>query len=113
MYDSKQVSDQTMSCGYSPIAMVVAIAILFVMVLVLFGIGFVPLQPGTNLVGSCSVAMSAACHPLPSSKSGGQGLAFQKLKWGVVSARPGEVGHCSFSDGAVEMPQKGELYAGS
>ncbi|PVH98173.1 hypothetical protein DM02DRAFT_596380 [Periconia macrospinosa] len=107
--------ETTQTCGYSPIAMITGLIVGIVMIAVAFGIGYIPHKPGTNLAGSCSAAMSAACHPLPSQKTGVEDLMYKKLQWGVVSepsANDG-VGHCSFSDGPVQMPQKGERYAGS
>ena len=84
-----------------------------------FGIGYVPHKPDTNLVGSCSAAMSAACQPLPSEQTEGDymtkddDLASKKLQWGVVRVWTVDVlGHCSFSDGPVEKLQKGSWYAG-
>lgn len=99
-------------CGYSPIAMIAGIVVGVVMLLVAVGIGYTPHQRGTTLVGSCSAAISAACHASPSDTEG-KDLVDQKIQWGVVSVRPEDgVGHCSFSDGPVGTLEKGRLYAG-
>jgi hypothetical protein len=90
--------------------MISVIAVGGVLLFIGTGAGFVRYPPGTNLVGSCSMAISAACHPPESAK--GPELALKKLKWGAVEVQPGEVGHCSFSSEAVELPTKGRLYAG-
>lgn len=99
--------------GYSPIAIIIAIATGVTVLVTTIGISFIPYKAGTNLVGSCSAAISAACHPLPTQKSQGDELIYKKVKWGVVGDHSDGVGHCSFSDEAVELPQKGKVYAGS
>ncbi|KAF2792690.1 hypothetical protein K505DRAFT_338477 [Melanomma pulvis-pyrius CBS 109.77] len=50
------------TCGYSPIAIISVLVLAILMVLAIVGIGFVPFRPGINLAGSCSAAISAACH---------------------------------------------------
>ena len=82
------------------------------MLIIGVGVGFVPLRSGTLLVGSCSAAMSAACHLSAIDKGRGDEIVLEKLMWGVVESRSDGVGHCSFSDEAVDKPQEGELYAG-
>jgi len=99
--------------GYSPMAIIIAIALGVTVLITTIGIGFIPYKARTNLVGSCSAAISAACHPLPSQKSQGDELIYKKIKWGDVGDRSDGVGHCSFSDKTVELPQKGKVYAGS
>ncbi|CAI6341942.1 unnamed protein product [Periconia digitata] len=101
------------SFGYSPIAIIITISVGVTILITTIGFGFIPYKPGTNLVGSCSAAISAACHTLPTQKCQGNQLIYKKIQWGVVGKRSDGVGHCSFSDEAVELPQKGEVYAGS
>ena len=94
--------------------MIVGIVVGVVLMIIAIGTGYIPHRPGINIVGSCSAAISAACHPSSSSEGSSKGeLAYKKLQWGVVSESADGVGHCSFSDGPVELPQKGKLYAGS
>jgi hypothetical protein len=69
-------------------------------------LGFRRYKPGMQLVGSCSVAISAACH----GRSDIDTTA--PLQWGVTSKEGAEVGHCTFSDRAVEIPREGVLYEG-
>lgn len=83
-----------------------------IILMVAIGAGYVPLPPGSILVGSCSAAMSAACHVLPYESEDGVEVSQRKLMWGVVGTRSGGVGHCALSDKDVEGPQKGGLYAG-
>jgi len=92
--------------------MISVIIVASLVLIVGVGVGFVPLRPGTNLVGSCSAAMSAACHLSTADKERGDEIAVKKLMWGVVEVQSNGAGHCSFSDEAVENPKEGELYAG-
>ncbi|KIV94260.1 hypothetical protein PV10_02043 [Exophiala mesophila] len=50
------------TCGYSPIGMIFLIIIGGCILLGLVGFGLIPLDPNMPLVGSCSAAISAACH---------------------------------------------------
>jgi len=73
---------------------------------VLFGLRKYPGK--IPLVGSCSAAIAAACHPI------GDDLApdtvEKPLKWGVVGERNG-VKHLSFSKNEVDEPVEGVVYA--
>lgn len=73
-------------------------------------VGFRQIDSAIPLVGNCSAAISAACHPLAED----EGVWRKKLMWGVVDERDGSeaVGHCSFSGLEVERPVEGRLYAG-
>ncbi|KAF2683140.1 hypothetical protein K458DRAFT_390412 [Lentithecium fluviatile CBS 122367] len=99
------------SCGYSPIAMFTVIILGCLMIAVIISFGFVPFKKGMNLAGSCSVAISAACH-LAEDHVDGYTAAVSKLQWGVVGMDDEGVGHCAFSTKEVEQPKKGEMYAG-
>ena len=64
------------------------------------------------LVGTCSVAIAAACH---AQEKESDEMASLPLQWGAVpDARIPEtgVGHCCFSSEEVEMPKEGSAYAG-
>ena len=64
-------------------------------------------RPGIPLVGSCSAAISAACHRPKEDED----AADKPLMWGVVSMRDG-VGYCCFTSFEVRTPIEDELYAG-
>ncbi|KAJ4348981.1 hypothetical protein N0V95_004978 [Ascochyta clinopodiicola] len=98
------------TCGYSPIAIIFVLVIGSLMLMALLGVGFIPYKHNMPLAGSCSMAISAACHPESSSQ---EQLSTQKLQWGVETAvRDHEgVGHCSFSASAVGTPVEGHTYA--
>ena len=106
------------TCGYSPIAIISVIIVGVFMVLAIIAVGFVPYKRGMPLAGSCSLAVSAACHPAEwEGKLHGDGTEQQnvaatgQLKWGVVSTGQDGIGHCSFSEGAVKAPEIGKKYA--
>ena len=65
------------------------------------------------LAGSCSAAISAACHPPEADVD----ASIKRIMWGVVAEDcfqyEGEgVGHCSFTSSTVEAPVVGKWYAG-
>ena len=94
--------------GYSCIPLLVVIILESVTVLVGILNGFRRYKPGIPLVGSCSAAISAACH-LPEEDI----HACEKpVLWGVVSMKEDGVGHCSFTSFEAEAPVEGESYAG-
>jgi hypothetical protein len=104
---SSRTSIQT--CGFSPIAIFGALVAAVVMPGAIIAFGYVPYQRGMPLVGSCSLAISAACHP--GEHVYGSRIATQKMKWGAVASNDG-VGHCTFSAEEVGPPVVGEMYAG-
>ena len=100
------------SCGYSPLAMILVLALggSIVMGTVLLGSLRRYNSSGMPLAGSCSLAISAACHP----PSWDLDAALKPVKWGVVSDSVGEknaVGHCSFTSGDVGAVEGGAKYA--
>ena len=95
--------------GYSCIA--IFFAILVGIVAVTAGVlnGFRRFDAGIPLVGSCSAAISAACHR-PSDDSSASLLP---LKWGCVDADSGNnIGHCTLTSFEVTAPEQGCFYAG-
>lgn len=69
--------------------------------------GFSRFGKGAPLVGSCSAAISAACHPA----EGEEDVAGREVMWGVVSIED-RVGHCALSGRYVSPPVRGRLYMG-
>jgi hypothetical protein len=95
--------------GYSCIAIFFAIIVGVVAVTAGVANGFRRYNAGIPLVGSCSAAISAACHR-PSNDSSASLLP---LKWGCVDADTGkDVRHCSLSSFEVAAPEDGRFYAG-
>jgi hypothetical protein len=101
------------TCGFSPIAIVSVIVLGGLMIVGIFAFSFVPYDRGMTLAGSCSIAISAACHLDKEVDIDGEVAAIEKLQWGVVSVGDNGVGPCAFSSQDVEVPVKGELYAGN
>ncbi|CAH0056929.1 unnamed protein product [Clonostachys solani] len=94
--------------GYSPVAIAATCVIIVIIFLAAVVLGRRPLRHGIPVAGSCSLAISAACHT-PEGTS-----ELLPLRWGVVRTADsghGGIGHCSFSNDRVELPQAGSLYA--
>ena len=101
------------TCGYSPMAMIVVIILGSIVILLGILNGFRQARIGMPLAGSCSAAISAACHPPEADVD----ASLKRVMWGVVAEESfkykGEsVGHCSFTSIKVEAPTVGKLYAG-
>ena len=94
-------------CGYSCIAIIFAIILASVMVLVCIMNGFRRYHSGLPLAGSCSLAISAACHRPADDPD----AAKLPLMWGEVETDDTEVGHCCFSSKEVKTPVVHRLYA--
>ncbi|KAH7077439.1 hypothetical protein FB567DRAFT_608536 [Paraphoma chrysanthemicola] len=97
--------------GYSPMAIMLVLAVgVFLLVLLLLA-GSVKLRTAAPIVGSCSAAIAAACHV----RTGEDGslTAISRVQWGVTSRskEAGEVGHCSFSKNDVTSPKRGSQYS--
>jgi len=105
--DSDQWSSY-MSCGYSPIAIIGVIVVGGLLVLVTLGMGFRRFRTGMPVAGSCSMAISAACHAY---KHDGEGGAFDCVEWGDTGDCVDGVRHCAFSKDPVEEPSYGQIYA--
>lgn len=130
-------------CGFSPIAILTTVIVGFLVLLVAIATGFSRYpEGGIPLAGSCSLAISAACHPPPDddrpsekpvmwgalkesatesateSDTGEEGSSFRLLdsqQQASVNAKRQDmvkVGHCTFTSLPVEEPVKGGLYAG-
>ncbi|KAL6709804.1 hypothetical protein ACN47E_000589 [Coniothyrium glycines] len=107
------VANQISTCGYSPIAI-----ILTTILGSLIAIGGVIMARfkypvGMPLAGSCSAAISAACHPSFDDLD----ASLLPLQWGAVTHDKNErsetegVGHCCFTSLPVELPILGRRYA--
>ncbi|KAH6638910.1 hypothetical protein C7974DRAFT_421557 [Boeremia exigua] len=101
----------TKTIGYSPVAMLAVIILGVLMVVAIIGFGYIPYKPGMPVAGSCSLAISAACHPEQHSETGYGLLSEQKLQWGVVSTSTDGIGHCAFSSKEVGVLVKGRMYS--
>ena len=101
------------TCGYSPMALIFVIIIGFITLLVGIANGFRKVRDGMPFAGSCSAAISAACHPPKADVN----ASSKRVKWGVVAETDpnnpdNRVGHCSFTSFEVDTPIVGRWYAG-
>jgi hypothetical protein len=110
------------SCGFSPLAMVLALVAGIIIVTAVLALAFFRhYDPRMPLAGSCSAAISAACHQ----PEWDTDAATKPVKWGVVpdslvgndddnedDQRKESVGHCSFTSGNAAPLQDGRRYAG-
>ena len=97
---------QSDSFGYSFIAIIALVTLGGIMLLIGIFYGFRRYKPGMPLAGSCSAAISAACHR-PNDDVDAQ---FKPVMWGAVeSSNP--IGHCCFTSFEVTKPVKGQVYA--
>jgi len=102
--------------GFSDLALIATIVIgsLFVAVCVAIA-GFCRYPKGMPIGGTNSAVISAACHINYTSGREAKSLddiVKRPLKWGVtIEGTKDQVGHCSFSDRAVQKPVEGCLYA--
>lgn len=101
--------DSISTVGYSCIAIFFAIIVGVVAVTAGVLNGFRRYNPGIPLVGSCSAAISAACHR-PNDDSSASLLP---LQWGCVDTDSGNnTGHCCLTSFDVTSPENGHFYTG-
>ncbi len=100
-------SRSILTCGFSCIALIFLVGIGWLMLIVGVGMGLRRYNGGMPLAGSCSAALSAACHPTPDE----QDVALVPVKWGVVKVSQG-LGHCALSGRYVSPPVTFRWYRG-
>ncbi|KIX08225.1 uncharacterized protein Z518_02881 [Rhinocladiella mackenziei CBS 650.93] len=129
------MQDEITTVAYSPIAMLFMLFLGFAMLLFLLLTALRKLPIGMPLIGSNSLAISAACHPPTGpDQSEREDMVLHPLSWGAVPGGakvldlgirdhhahgfeegPDEngrgIGHCCFSDRVLEPPERGKLYA--
>ncbi|KAJ5816968.1 hypothetical protein N7447_009201 [Penicillium robsamsonii] len=110
---------RTSQLGYSPAFILFSVVVGAVMILALCILGLRRLKSNAPLAGSCSAAISAACHA-PTHESLDSAIR-SKLKWGQTTGlsvgsidsegdEP-EKGHCSFTSLDTVKPTLTKLYA--
>lgn len=87
-YDaSGRMSDESYTaCAYSPLALILSISLGAILVLVLVGLSFRKVDRGMPMLGSCSMAISAACA---NCDEGGE-AAKHALMYGVLTTETDE-----------------------
>ena len=105
---TRQHSEDFVTTGYSPIATLTVIILGAFIVVVAVVTSLQKFKSGMPLAGSCSAAISAACHP---NHIEDEHASILPLQWGV-SANTGGIGHCTFSSKDVDPPDEYTRYAG-
>jgi len=100
-------SSSKSACGFSPLSFMIFIVVALLLLTAIGVIGFWNMPMKMPIAGSCSLAISAACHPLPDEID----PQLEMVQWGVVRPKTGEEhGHCSLSSKSVTEPVHGETY---
>jgi hypothetical protein len=95
------------TCGWSPLAALLAICGLVFMIAGVIGMGWRKYKPGMPLGGTNSAVIAAACHVAGEEEN----IECKKIKWGVVGTYGTDgMGHCAFSSGEPAFPQEGVAY---
>lgn len=99
------------TCAYSPLALFIFTLTAVILLLVLISLGFRKFRSGMPVAGSCSLAISAACHPLPEEDA--ETAVRSRLQWGVIGQIPELSGtmvyRCGFSSREVAYPEDGTM----
>jgi len=97
--------------GYSCIAMIFALPLGILALLTVVGMGLKPFAAEITTAGSCSAAISAACHAWGADS---EEMVEKEVRWGDVEIVPNlRVRHLTFSsEEGVRKPLIGEVYAG-
>lgn len=95
------------ACGFSLLSFTVLFSFLAVLQCAIGIVGLRKMPMNAPTAASCSLAISAACHPPP----GDANAHLAKVQWGVTE---NEVvtgfRHCSLSSKPVSTPEQGETY---
>ena len=103
--DGEDLYQSISTLGYSCIAIITVIALGGIVVLIGILHGFRRYKPGAPLVGSCSAAISAACHRPNEDVD----APYKPVMWGAVkSSNP--IGHCCLTSFEVTKPVPGKEY---
>ncbi|CUS15055.1 unnamed protein product, partial [Tuber aestivum] len=107
-----EVSSTISTVGYSCIALIFVLTLGGFALLAAAGMGFRPFAAEITTVGSCSAAISAACHAWGEDS---EVIVGRKVRWGDVGIEPRSgVRHLTFSsEKGVGKPTHGEAYAGT
>ena len=98
--------------GYSCMALSLVLTLGILALLTAAGMGYKQFAAETTTVGSCSAAISAACH---ASEEDLDSIVGKKVRWGDVGIIPYlGIRHLTFSsEEGVRSPVFGEVYLGT
>ena len=116
VYDIDDLLDEAQSvstCGYSIMALILALSLAFVILVSTIAVSFRRLRLGIPMASDCSAAISAACHPPRYDSHASQ----EPVQWGEVADERKHPfmkskGHCTITSFKVYYPIKGRRYAG-
>lgn len=106
--DGKMLYEKSKSaCGFSTLSFYVLLAAAIFLLVVIWVLGMRKMVMHAPVVASCSLAISAACHPPPEEKD----VHLTKLQWGEVEEISEDgVARCALSSREVKPPTKGKIY---
>lgn len=100
-------SESKSACGFSPLSLLIFFIVALILVCVVGYAGLRHFQQRMPTAASCSLVISAACHPPKKDDS----IQLKKVKWGVVEQGEGQnFGHCCISSERVKKPEVGKTY---
>lgn len=95
------------ACGYSSFSLLIFSNVSFLLLCAVGWALFRHMQQKKPSASSCSLVISAACHP-PKTEVDTQ---LKKVKWGAVEQRDVDgAGHCCLSSESVKKPEVGRIY---
>jgi hypothetical protein len=95
------------ACGYSSLSLQIFLLVCLLLMCTITYLTSRRMQQRMPLAASCSLVISAACHPAKDEVD----IHLRRIRWGVTQ-QPGSegVGHCSFSAGPVKKPEAERVY---
>jgi hypothetical protein len=95
------------ACGYSSLSLLILLIVSFVLMSAISWAISRRMQQRIPNAGSCSLVISAACHPI----KGEVDAHLEQVKWVVVQFQEDNgTRHCSFSADPVKKPEAGVTY---
>ena len=109
LFDENPRDWHLVTCGYSPPAIILVIAVSLLMAAAVAIVASWRLPSTVPVVGSCSIAIAAACHHPDGIPQPCAPLA--PLAWGLIQSDKGISCHCGFSSEPVDAPMAEEYYS--
>ncbi|KAH7093145.1 hypothetical protein FB567DRAFT_609549 [Paraphoma chrysanthemicola] len=95
------------ACGFFSFSLLISFNVALMLLSVIAWIGSRQMQQRLPAAASCSLVISAACHPPKDEVD----IHLKQVKWGLVEqASVDGIGHCSLSANPVRKPEVGKIY---
>jgi hypothetical protein len=105
--DDVNKSESMSACGVSFLSLLVVLVVFWGLLLAICAVGLTMKPTMAPVVASCSLAISAACHPASDEID----VHLAKVQWGVTGSEVVEgFRHCSLSSNPVTQPEEGKTY---